>query len=229
MNKLFFSSALLLVLLTGCGSSDGACCESMIAKSKNTSPKGTTDKTQTPHIVKNGDPVTKKPIIEEKTAPVAVITPNVQTLVPSEAVTFSCSDSYDTDENGETIIACEWTFECHKKDGYTCSCPKTGNMMKGGTIDFLFEHANALPKSLRQKWDNTGRLIYGSNLKTNLKKYFTEVRKLKFEIFVDWLPTKGANVTLDPTIKDKWGDPVARVQVDNHPHDIEVDLYEDLD
>ena len=128
MNKLFFSSALLLALLSGCGSSDGACCESAIAKSKSTSPKGTTDKTQTPHIVKNGDPVTKKPIIEEKTAPVAVITPNVQTLVPSEAVTFSCSDSYDTDENGETIIACEWTFECHKKDGYTCNCPKTGNM-----------------------------------------------------------------------------------------------------
>ena len=107
-------------------------------------------------------------------------------------------------------------------DFYEIKNPKTGNMMKGGTIDFLFEHANALPKSLRQKWDNTSRLIYGSNLKTNLKKYFTEVRKLKFEIFVDWLPTKGANVTLDPTIKDKWGDPVARVQVDNHPHDIEV-------
>ena len=128
MNKLFFSSALLLALLSGCGSSDGSCCESAIAKSKNTSPNGTTDKTQTPYIVKNGDPVTKKPIIEEKTAPVAVITPDVQTLVVSEAVAFSCSDSYDTDENGETIIACEWTFECHKKDGYTCNCPKTGNM-----------------------------------------------------------------------------------------------------
>ena len=129
MNKLFFSSTVLLALLSGCGSSDGSCCESAIAKSKNTSPKGITDpdQTQTPFIVKNGDPVTKKPIIEKKTAPVAVITPNVQTLVPSEAVAFSCSDSYDTDENGETIIACEWTFECHQKNGETCRCPKTGN------------------------------------------------------------------------------------------------------
>ncbi len=107
-------------------------------------------------------------------------------------------------------------------DFYEINHPKTGKPIKGGVIDFLFEHANALPKSLRQKWDSDGRLIYGSNLKVNLKKYFTEVRKLKFEIFVDWLPTEGTNVSLDPNVKDKWGDPVARVQVDNHPHDVEV-------
>ncbi len=107
-------------------------------------------------------------------------------------------------------------------DFYEIENPKTGKPMKGGVIDFLFEHANALPRSLRQKWDNDGNLVYGSHLKVNLKKYFTEVRKLKFEIFVDWLPTDGANVTLDPKVKDKWGDPVARVQIDNHPHDVAV-------
>ena len=132
MNKLFFSSALLLALLSGCGTSDGACCESTISKSKSISPNGTTVKNGEPNpngtIVKDGEPITKKPIVEEKTAPVAVITPNVQTLVPSEAVAFSCSDSYDTDENGETIIACEWTFECHQKNGETCRCSKTGNV-----------------------------------------------------------------------------------------------------
>ncbi len=128
MNKLLLSSALLLLLLSGCGSSNGSCCESMIEKSKNTSPNVITNKTQTPYIVKTGDPITKKLIIEEKTPPVAVITPDVQTLVVSEPVAFSCSDSYDTDENGETIIACEWAFECHKKDGYTCNCPKIGNI-----------------------------------------------------------------------------------------------------
>lgn len=106
-------------------------------------------------------------------------------------------------------------------DFYEVTDPKTGQKIKGGTIDFLFEHANAIPKGLKQKWSGS-RLVYGAALKKNLKHYFTEVRKLKFEIFVDWLPVDGANVTLDPTIQDQWGDPVARVQIDHHPHDLEV-------
>ncbi len=107
-------------------------------------------------------------------------------------------------------------------DFYELEDPETGKPIKGGVVDFLFEHANAIPKSLRQKWDNDNNLVYGSNIKNNLKEYFSKIRKLKFEIFVDWLPTDGANITLDPKVKDKWGDPVARVQVDNHPHDIKV-------
>lgn len=107
-------------------------------------------------------------------------------------------------------------------DFYEIKDPESGKLLKGGTVDFLFEHANALPKSLRQKWDDDGHLVYGANLKKNLKQYFTQVRKLKFEIFVDWLPVEGVNITLDPDVKDKWGDPVARIQVDSHPHDVKV-------
>jgi len=96
---------------------------------------------------------------------------------------------------------------------------------KGGTVDFLFEHANGISKAIRNKHDNEGNLVYGSALKSKIKKYFLNQRKLNFEVFVDWLPTDNCFVTLDENIVDKWGDPVARIRIDNHEHDIEVGNY----
>lgn len=97
--------------------------------------------------------------------------------------------------------------------------------VKGGTIDFLFEHANGISKAIRNKMDNEGNLVYGSALKVKMKNYFLNQRKLNFEIFVDWLPTDNCFVTLDENIKDKWGDPVAKIRIDNHPHDIVIGEY----
>ncbi len=105
---------------------------------------------------------------------------------------------------------------------YEIKDPDTGKTIKGGTIDFLFEHANPVSKAIRQKWDANGELLWGTKLKHKLHRYFTNTRKLKFEIFVDWLPTDQCFVTLDEQIKDKWGDPVAKIQVGYHPHDIKV-------
>ena len=105
---------------------------------------------------------------------------------------------------------------------YELTDKKTGKKIKGGTVDFLFEHANPVSKAIRQKWDDSGKLIYGKKLQNKLHDYFTNVRKLKFEIFVDWLPTDNCFVTLDDKITDKWGDPVAKVRVGYHPHDLEV-------
>ncbi len=100
--------------------------------------------------------------------------------------------------------------------------PKTGKRTKGGTIDFLFEHANAMVKAIGQKWDDYGNLEYGSSYKRKIKNYFDNVKKLKFEVFVDWLPTDNCFVALDDKVKDKWGDPVAKIRIGNHPHDLEV-------
>jgi choline dehydrogenase-like flavoprotein len=97
-----------------------------------------------------------------------------------------------------------------------------GGKVKGGTVDFLFEHANATSKAIRQKWDVNGNLLFGPSLKEKLKDYFTKQRRLKFEIFADWLPTDNCYITLDPKIKDKWGDPVARIRLGYHPHDLKV-------
>jgi len=97
--------------------------------------------------------------------------------------------------------------------------------VKGGTVDFLFEHANGISKAIRNKRNPEGDLVYGSALKTKIKDYFLEQRKLNFEVFVDWLPNDNCFVTLDDTVVDKWGDPVAKIRIDNHEHDIEVGEY----
>lgn len=97
--------------------------------------------------------------------------------------------------------------------------------IKGGTVDFLFEHANGISKAIRNKWNEEGDLVYGSALKSKMKNYFLNQRKLNFEVFADWLPTDNCYVTLDETVVDKWGDPVAKIRIDNHPHDLKVGKY----
>ena len=111
------------------------------------------------------------------------------------------------------------------QDFYEITDKKTGKKIKGGTVDFLFEHANPVSKAIRQKWDDDGNLRYGNRLQKHLHHYFTNVRKLKFEIFVDWLPTDNCFVSLDDKVKDKWGDPVAKIRVGYHPHDLKVAEY----
>jgi len=110
------------------------------------------------------------------------------------------------------------------QEWYEIKEENSGTKLKGGTIDFLFEHTNAIPKLARQKWKGT-RLVYGSELKKNIHFYFTKQRKIKFEIFNDWLPTDDCYVELDEKEVDKWGDLVAKVRVGFHPHDIKIAKY----
>lgn len=97
--------------------------------------------------------------------------------------------------------------------------------IKGGTIDFVAEHANAVTKAVKLKKDGHGNLIYGTSLKKKLENYFTNQKKLKFEIFVDWLPNDDCHISLDDTVKDKWNDPVAKVKLGYHKHDLKVAEY----
>ena len=108
---------------------------------------------------------------------------------------------------------------------YEIDDDKFGGKVKGGTIDFVSEHANAVTKSIGLKKDGNGKLVYGSELKSRLKSYFTEQRKLKFEIFVDWLPNDYCKVELDDDVKDLWGDPVAKIWLGYHDHDLKVGEY----
>jgi len=97
--------------------------------------------------------------------------------------------------------------------------------IKGGMVDFLFEHPNAIKKAIKQKWDSKGNLVYGSALKSKMHDYFTQQRRLNFEIFCDWLPTDNCFVKLDDKVTDKWGDPVARIRVGYHQHDLKVGKF----
>jgi choline dehydrogenase-like flavoprotein len=94
--------------------------------------------------------------------------------------------------------------------------------IKGGIIDFLFEHANPIGKCIRNKWNDDNTLLFGEEYQKKLLHYFTKQRKLKFEIFIDWQPNDNCFVSLDPEVKDKWGDAVARLRVESNSHDLEI-------
>ena len=100
-------------------------------------------------------------------------------------------------------------------DFYEIDDKASGKKIKGGIIDFLYEHSNPMPKAVKNKKDGE-RLVYGSEFKTKLHAYFTKQKKVRFEAFTDWIPNDDCYVTLDPEHTDKWGDPVAKVRLGYH-------------
>jgi len=110
------------------------------------------------------------------------------------------------------------------QDWYDINDSELGGRVKGGTIDFLFKHPNAIGRANGQKWED-GKLVWGLPLKKKLKSYFTEARYLMFEIFCDWTPVDDCFVTLDQSIKDKWGSPVARIRIGFHKHDLRIGRF----
>ncbi len=95
---------------------------------------------------------------------------------------------------------------------------------KGGTIDFLF-HQNPIARVQGQQWDDNDELVWGEQLKQKIFHEFTSYKTLRFEVFNDWLPTDDCFVSLDSEVTDKWGDPVAKVRIGAHPHDLVVGEY----
>lgn len=111
------------------------------------------------------------------------------------------------------------------QDWYFIDDKEMGGKLKGGIIDFLLRHPNAMSKAMSEKWDDDDKLVWGKALKQNLKSAFTSSQDLRFEVFNDWLPTDNCFVSLDSAVKDKWGFSVAKVRVGYHEHDLEVGEY----
>ncbi len=99
---------------------------------------------------------------------------------------------------------------------------KNGKKIKGGTIDFLFEHANPTSRAMREVYDKDSNLVWGEALQKKIQFAFMQSRKFTFEVFNDWLPTDDCFVSVDEKVKDKWGVPVGKVRLNSHPRDIEV-------
>lgn len=93
---------------------------------------------------------------------------------------------------------------------------------KGGTIDFLFEHANAVPRALAEVYDDEGNLVWGKALANKLHHAFEKSRVFTFEVFNDWMPTDKCYVSVDGEDVDKWGVNVATIHLYGHPQDIKV-------
>ena len=102
-------------------------------------------------------------------------------------------------------------------DWYTFSDPELGRV-KGGIIEFLWDHPNAVVRAENAKWRD-GELVWGKPLKRRLETWFRTDRTLNFEVFNDWLPNDNCFVTLDRQVRDRWGSPVAKVRIGAHPHD----------
>ena len=116
----------------------------------------------------------------------------------------------------------------YKIDDKTFAGANTQGKAKGGTIDFLF-HQNPIARARGTQWgsDEQGndKLLWGEALKQSMKQEFTTYKTLRFEVFNDWLPTDDCFVALDNEVTDKWGDPVAKVRIGYHDHDLEVGAY----
>ncbi len=93
---------------------------------------------------------------------------------------------------------------------------------KGGTIDFLFEHANPIRKALNASRDDNGNILFGKELQQKLLKTFTKTKILNFEVFTDWMPNDDCYVYTDKKYKDKYGVPVATIKIGAHPQDVKV-------
>ena len=96
---------------------------------------------------------------------------------------------------------------------------------KGGTIDFLFEHANIISRATKEFYDENGELIWGEKLSAKIHKNLTTSRVLTFEVFNDWLPSDYCFVSVDEKIKDKFDMPVGAINLYGHPHDIKVGTH----
>jgi hypothetical protein len=120
MKKTFKTITFGLVIFgfSACGGvNDDTCCTMPMLSEKSIVTNETN--TTTEPVIKNLSPSN-----ENNTTlfpPVAVITPDVQFLVPEKEVEFDCLKSYDQDEQGDEITGCTWVFKCFYNEKSTCN------------------------------------------------------------------------------------------------------------
>jgi choline dehydrogenase-like flavoprotein len=110
------------------------------------------------------------------------------------------------------------------QDWYVIDDPRLGPRRKGGSVDFLLPHANPVATAWGlAAWDQVeDGPLWGRALKDRMKRWWREQKHLRFEVFCDWLPAPDSRVTLDPSVTDRWGLPVARIRLWNHPRNRET-------
>ncbi len=97
-----------------------------------------------------------------------------------------------------------------------------GKIVKGGLVEFMFGHQNFIRKASMSKYGKNGKLLWGKELEKKLRYRLQESRRIRFEVFNDWLPTDNCHITIDKTHKDIYGTPVGKLRINAHPHDMKV-------
>ncbi len=93
---------------------------------------------------------------------------------------------------------------------------------KGGAIGFLWEHPAPISQAIVLA--QGGRGAFGKELKERFR-VFRDSKVLQFETYAEWLPTAGTYVTVDDSVLDRYGLPVAAITIDRHPADLPVTRY----
>ncbi len=103
---------------------------------------------------------------------------------------------------------------------------KKGPGPKGGTLRFDMEPKPPIYRAgqvaTRTEPD---RVIWGQKLKDALRHHFRENRSMEAEIFAEFTASKHTYVELDPSVKDKYGLPVVRMNVRLFEQDVRVARY----
>lgn len=93
---------------------------------------------------------------------------------------------------------------------------------KGGAIGFLWEHPAPISQAIVLAQGGKG--AFGKELKERFR-VFRDSKVLQFETYAEWLPTAGTYVTVDDSVLDRYGLPVAAITIDRHPADLPVTRY----
>ena len=93
---------------------------------------------------------------------------------------------------------------------------------KGGAIGFLWEHPAPISQGIVLA--QGGRGAFGKELKERFR-VFRDSKVLQFETYAEWLPTAGTYVSVEDSVLDRYGLPVAAITIDRHPADLPVTRY----
>ena len=86
-----------------------------------------------------------------------------------------------------------------------------------GTLLFQRPHPNPIFQAEKLALSRGGPPVFGAELKRRLREFFLETHTLEWEAFSAFSPHDGCDVSLDPSVKDAAGEPVARVRIAVHP------------
>jgi choline dehydrogenase-like flavoprotein len=95
--------------------------------------------------------------------------------------------------------------------------PGVGEIEKGGLIRFALMERRPLSEA-QHVAAGGGKLLWGEALAERLRERFEEERRLEFEVFHDFFPNALTFVELDSEVRDRWGLPAARIQLDLPSH-----------
>ena len=101
---------------------------------------------------------------------------------------------------------------------------------RAGTLLFMLPHVNPIFQAeqaivrhdairlggQQAASENETPLLWGQDLTQQLHRHFVQTKRLEMESFAEFFPNAGTRITLDPTVVDKFGLPVARVEVELH-------------